>query len=70
MLGIQAHNSYAFFWGGGTGQGLTILLCSSGYPGTCYVDQAGTYRDLPAFDSQVLGLKVCIAMTSHTQIFM
>lgn len=58
------------FFGGGTGQGLTILLCSSGYPGTCYVDQAGTYRDLPAFDSQVLGLKVCIAMTSHTQIFM
>lgn len=66
MLGVQAHNSYAFYFE----QGLTILLCSSVYPGTCYMDQVGTYRDLPAFDSQVLGLKVCIAMTSHTQIFM
>lgn len=25
------------------------------------MDQAGTHRDLPAFDSQVLGLVVCIA---------
>jgi hypothetical protein len=37
-----------------------VSLCSSGYPGTHSVDQAGLeLRNLPASASQVLGLKAC-----------
>jgi hypothetical protein len=37
-----------------------VSLNSSGCPGTHSVDQAGLeLRNLPAFASQVLGLKVC-----------
>jgi hypothetical protein len=37
-----------------------VYLCSSGCPGTHFVDQAGLkLRNLPASASQVLGLKVC-----------
>jgi hypothetical protein len=37
-----------------------VSLCSPGYPGTHFVDQAGLeLRNLPASASQVLGLKVC-----------
>jgi hypothetical protein len=42
----------------------TGSLCSPGCPETHSVDQAGL--DLPAPDSQVLGLKVC---TTAAQIF-
>jgi hypothetical protein len=38
----------------------TGFLCSPGYPGTHFVDQAGLeLRNPPASASQVLGLKVC-----------
>jgi hypothetical protein len=38
-----------------------VSLGSPGYPGTCFVDQAGLkLRDLPASTSQVLELKVCM----------
>jgi hypothetical protein len=37
-----------------------VSLCSPGYPGTHYVDQAGLkLRDSPVSASQALGLKVC-----------
>jgi hypothetical protein len=37
-----------------------VSLCSSGCPGTHFVDQAGLeLRNPPASASQVLGLKVC-----------
>jgi hypothetical protein len=37
-----------------------VSLCSSGYPGTHSVDQAGLQlRNPPASASQVLGLKAC-----------
>jgi hypothetical protein len=37
-----------------------VSLCSPSCPGTHSVDQAGLeLRNLPAFSSQVLGLKVC-----------
>ena len=37
-----------------------ISLCSPGYPGTHFVDQAGLeLRNPPASASRVLGLKVC-----------
>jgi hypothetical protein len=37
-----------------------VSLCSPGCPGTHSVDQAGLeLRNLPAFASQVLGLKAC-----------
>jgi hypothetical protein len=37
-----------------------VFLCSPGYLGTHFVDQAGLeLRTLPASASQVLGLKVC-----------
>jgi hypothetical protein len=37
-----------------------VSLCSPGCPGTHFVDQAGLeLRNLPAFASQVLGLKAC-----------
>lgn len=38
----------------------TGSLCSPSYPGTPYVDQTELdFRDLPASDTQVLGLKEC-----------
>jgi hypothetical protein len=38
----------------------TGFLCSPGYPGTPFVDQAGLeLRNPPASASQVLGLKAC-----------
>jgi hypothetical protein len=38
-----------------------VSLCSPGCPGTHSVDQAGLeHRNLPASDSQVLGLKACV----------
>ena len=40
-----------------------VSLCSPGCPGTHSVNQAGLkLRNLPAFASQVLGLKVCTTM--------
>lgn len=37
-----------------------VLLCGSGCPGTCSVDQAGlALRDPPTFASQMLELKMC-----------
>jgi hypothetical protein len=37
-----------------------VSLCSPGYPGTHFVDQAGLeLRNLPASASRVLGLKAC-----------
>jgi hypothetical protein len=42
-----------------------VSLCSPGYPGTHFVDQAGLERrNPPASASQVLGLKAC-ATTPH-----
>jgi hypothetical protein len=44
---------FVFFWD-------RVSLCSSGCPGTHFVDQAGLkLRNPPASTSQVLGLKVC-----------
>jgi hypothetical protein len=41
-----------------------VSLYSPGCPGTHFVDQAGLkLRNLPAFASQVLGLKVCTTTT-------
>lgn len=41
-----------------------VSLCSSGYPGTRSVDQAGLeLRDLPTSVSQMLGFKVCATTT-------
>jgi hypothetical protein len=41
-----------------------VSLYSPGCPGTHFVDQAGLeLRNLPAFASQVLGLKACAATT-------
>jgi hypothetical protein len=46
-----------------------VSLYSPGYPGTHFVDQAGLeLRNLPAFASQVLGLKAC-ATTPGSLIF-
>jgi hypothetical protein len=46
-----------------------VSLCSPGCRGTQYVDQAGLeLRNLPAFASQVLGLKAC-ATTLGCKIF-
>jgi hypothetical protein len=40
-----------------------VSLCSSGCPGTHFVDQAGfELRNPPASTSQVLGLKACATM--------
>ena len=37
-----------------------VSLCSPGYPGGCFVDQAGLkLRDPPASASPALGLKAC-----------
>jgi hypothetical protein len=47
-----------------------VSLCSLGCAGTHSVDQAGLeLRNPPAYASQVLGLKVCATMPSHTYIF-
>jgi hypothetical protein len=47
-----------------------ISLCSSGYPETPYVDQAGSeQRDPPATASQVLGLKVVYYYAQLVVIF-
>jgi hypothetical protein len=44
-----------------------VSLCSSGCPGTHFVDQAGLeLRNSPASLSQVLGLKAC---ATTTQLF-
>jgi hypothetical protein len=41
-----------------------VSLCSPGCPGTHFVGQAGLeLRNLPAFASQVLGLKACTTTT-------
>jgi hypothetical protein len=51
-----------------------VSLCSSGCPGTHFVDQAGLeLRNPPASASRVLGLKACTTtpggyVTSYTQI--
>jgi hypothetical protein len=46
-----------------------VSLCSSGCPGTHFVDQAGLeLRNPPASASQVLGLKAC-ATTPGTVFF-
>jgi hypothetical protein len=47
-----------------------ISLCSSGCPGTHFVDQAGLeLRNLPASASRVLGLKVCATTTRLWVLF-
>jgi hypothetical protein len=47
-----------------------VSLCSSGCPGTHFVDQAGLkLRNLPASAFQVLGLKACATTTQHIKIF-
>jgi hypothetical protein len=47
-----------------------VSLCSPGYPGTPFVDQAGLkLRNLLASASQVLGLKVCTTMPGCVLIF-
>jgi hypothetical protein len=58
-----------FFLGGGGVLFLflffeTVSLCSSGCPGTHFVDQASLeLRNQPASASQVLGLKACATST-------
>jgi hypothetical protein len=52
-------------WGGQD----RVSLCSPGYPGTHFVDQAGLQlKNLPASASQVLGLKACATTPSNIQI--
>jgi hypothetical protein len=47
-----------------------VSLCSPGYPGTHFVDQAGLeLRNPPASASQVLGLKACATTPSYAVIF-
>jgi hypothetical protein len=47
-----------------------VSLCSSGCPGTHFVEQAGLeLRNLPASASQVLGLKVCATMPGPLWFF-
>jgi hypothetical protein len=47
---------FVFFWGGGGRFQDRVSLCSLGYPGTHYVDQAGLeLRNPPASASRVLG---------------
>jgi hypothetical protein len=44
-----------------------VSMCSPGYPGTHFVDQAGLeLGNPPASDSQVLELKVCATTPSDT----
>ena len=48
-----------------------ISLCSSGCPGTHFVDQAGLkLRNLPASASRVLGLKACATTPGLSQFLM
>jgi hypothetical protein len=57
-----------FFWGGGFQD--RVSLCSSGYPGTHSVDQAGLeLRNLPASASRVLGLKACATTLDSCFVF-
>ena len=47
-----------------------VSLYSPGCPGTHFVDQAGLeLRNLPAFVSQVLGLKACATMPGSSLSF-
>jgi hypothetical protein len=47
-----------------------VSLCSSGCPGTHFVDQAGLeLRNPPASASQVLGLKVCATTPGQIATF-
>jgi hypothetical protein len=47
-----------------------VSLCSPDCPGTHSVDQAGfELRNLPAFASQVLGLKACATMPGPSLTF-
>jgi hypothetical protein len=49
---------------------LNVSLCSPGCPGTHFVDQAGLkLRSLPAYASQVLGLKACATTARHVFTF-
>jgi hypothetical protein len=49
----------------------TGFLCSSGCPGTHFVDQDGLQlRNLPGSASQVLGLKACTTMPCSVFIFL
>jgi hypothetical protein len=44
-----------------------VSLCSPGCPETHFVDQAGLeLTNLPAYSSQVLGLKSCATNAQHT----
>jgi hypothetical protein len=46
-----------------------IFLCSPGFPGTHFVEQAGLeLRNSPASASQVLGLKAC-ATTAQLKVY-
>jgi hypothetical protein len=48
-----------------------VSLCSPGCPGTHSVDQAGLkLRNLPAFASQVLGLKACATTAQRSCPFL
>jgi hypothetical protein len=48
-----------------------VSLCSSGCPGTHFVDQAGLeLRNLPGSASQVLGLKACATTTQLVFLFL
>jgi hypothetical protein len=48
-----------------------VSLCSSGCPGTHFVDQTGLeLGNLPASASQVLGLKACATMPGHCCLLM
>ena len=47
----------------------TVSLCSPGWPGTHYVNQAGLkLTDLPASTSQVLGVKAKATTSGRTQM--
>ena len=47
-----------------------VSLCSPGYPGTHFVDQAGLkLRNLPASASRVLGLKACATTPGYDCTF-
>jgi hypothetical protein len=55
---------FPFFWD-------RVSLCSPGYPGTHYVDQAGLeLKNPPASSSQVLGLKACATTARHMNDFL
>jgi hypothetical protein len=59
MVKSSGYSFFFFFW---VFQD-RVSLCSSGCPGTHFVDQAGLeLRNLPASASWVLGLKACATM--------